>query len=154
MVRLVEWTKREGGGVSINDASERLELSRIRIAQLTAAGTLVWTKFESIVIISRRSLEEYAEIKAQRGDRRPGSGRPRRLSPVDARWALPFLEALERGRTISEAVRMAQVTRQTAYKLRARDERFAAAWDAALLQGRDRHSRRSRPGRRPAIKED
>jgi hypothetical protein len=131
----------------MNDAAERLGLSRIRIAQMTAKGLLVFMKLESLVVISRQSLEEYAEVMAGRPKRKKPPGRPRLIQPKFAKWAGLFLGALRQGKAVNEAARIARVTRQTIYTLRAPDEIFAAAWDAALPK-----TPRSpgRPGRPPA----
>ena len=48
-----------------------------------------------------------------------------------------FIEALERGMTISGAARLANLGRSTVYALRASDEGFARAWDDALETGTD-----------------
>ena len=141
------WLRKHGGGVTMNDAAERLGLSRIRIAQLTKKELLVTTKLENLVIISRRSLEEYAAVMATRPTRKKPPWRPQLVRPEHAKWAERFLDALRRGKAVNEAARAAGVTRQTVYTLRARDERFAAAWDAALPGG---PKVAGRPGRPPA----
>lgn len=50
-------------------------------------------------------------------------------------WRPLFLAALRAGASIAMAARYAGVGRRTAYDRRERDERFAAAWDAALEAG-------------------
>lgn len=147
LVRLNCWLTAEGGGVTMNDAAERLGLSRIRIAQLTASGLLATTKLESLVIVSRRSLEEYAEVMTGNPQRMKPPGRPRPKRPKHAPWATAFFDALRKGRSVNAAAKSAGVTRQTVYALRARDEIFAAAWDAALP---DKAKPEGRPGRPPA----
>ena len=147
LARLTRWLKQEQGGVTMNDAADRLGLSRIRIAQLTDSGLLVSKKLEIILILSRRSVEAYAEIIAAKPKRKRPPGRPRKPRPKHARWAASFLTALRRGKSILDAARTAGVTRQTVYALRARDESFAVAWDAALSV---RPRKAALPGRAPA----
>ncbi len=48
-----------------------------------------------------------------------------------------FLAALRRGATVAAAAGAAGVARSTAYAWRARDSRFAAAWDDAVEDGTD-----------------
>lgn len=49
-----------------------------------------------------------------------------------------FIAELEGGASVSEACATAHVGRRTVYDHRARDEDFAARWDAAIEQGTDR----------------
>ena len=48
------------------------------------------------------------------------------------RWQHKFLEALERGLSVTQSCRAAGISRQTAYELRNTDERFKESWDQAL----------------------
>jgi transposase-like protein len=48
-----------------------------------------------------------------------------------------FLEALREGATVAAAARAAGVSRMTAYRERARNPDFAAAWDDAIEDGTD-----------------
>ena len=56
-------------------------------------------------------------------------------TPQRAREA--FMDALDRGMTVSGACKAASMGRSTAYGLRATDEAFAKAWDEALENGTD-----------------
>ncbi|WP_374764277.1 helix-turn-helix domain-containing protein [Yunchengibacter salinarum] len=49
-----------------------------------------------------------------------------------------FLDALANGLSVSGAARMAGVSRQALYRLRARDDAFRAAWADGLASGADR----------------
>ena len=56
-------------------------------------------------------------------------------TPQRARDA--FMEALDRGMTVSGACKAASMGRSTAYGLRATDVEFAKAWDEAIENGTD-----------------
>lgn len=52
-------------------------------------------------------------------------------------WQTPFLLALARGCSVTQACKLAGVSRQHAYRCRARSERFAAQWQDAWESGTD-----------------
>ncbi|GBC94467.1 hypothetical protein HRbin16_00248 [bacterium HR16] len=52
-------------------------------------------------------------------------------------WKQTFLAALSRGCTVSLSAKLAGVSRQAAYKARARSRTFADAWQDALESGTD-----------------
>lgn len=59
-----------------------------------------------------------------------------RLTPEKS-WRAPFLEALRTHGVVSEAAKVANVSRWTAYHERATDPVFAKEWEAALQLGVD-----------------
>lgn len=69
---------------------------------------------------------------------------PCRRDGWTAERQLVFLDTLARTRSVSRAARAAGMSRESAYRLRARDPNglFAAAWDRALRSGRPAPTRR------------
>ncbi|GIV18957.1 MAG: hypothetical protein KatS3mg023_1991 [Armatimonadota bacterium] len=60
------------------------------------------------------------------------------MTPIKRRnWREKFLAALSRGCSVSQAARLAGVSRQHAYRCRARSATFAEAWQDAWEQGTD-----------------
>ena len=59
------------------------------------------------------------------------------MARVTARRRARFLEVLSKCANVAAAARAAEFSRQHAYRLRARDPRFAAAWDEALAEAVD-----------------
>jgi hypothetical protein len=60
------------------------------------------------------------------------SRRPRRSHEWTAAKAVTFIVTLAASQSVTLAVRRAGLSRKSAYALRARDPRFAAAWKAAV----------------------
>ncbi|GIV14871.1 MAG: hypothetical protein KatS3mg022_0306 [Armatimonadota bacterium] len=61
------------------------------------------------------------------------------MTPIKKRrdWQTPFLLALARGCSVTAACKIAGISRQHAYRCRARSERFAAQWADAWESGTD-----------------
>lgn len=73
------------------------------------------------------------------------AARPGRRANADYRWTSPkaiaFLDALAAGESVAAAARLVGMSRQSAYRLRARaGGRFAQGWDLARRAG---HARRA-----------
>lgn len=63
----------------------------------------------------------------------------KKLSPKkDEMWQIAFLEQLRKIPNVTHAADVAGVSRQITYHERAKDETFAAAWDAALDEAVER----------------
>jgi hypothetical protein len=79
----------------------------------------------------------------------PAPAPPR--SDSDYRWtpdkALAFLGALAECGKVAAAARAVGMTRQSAYRLKARSALVAQAWPLALAAGRERRALRGRGGR-------
>lgn len=78
---VVAWVEQEGGGFfSGNEACERLGVSTGHLAELMENGELDFKKLETLVIISGRSLERIARIRATAGRKGGKRQRSPRLS--------------------------------------------------------------------------
>ncbi len=56
---------------------------------------------------------------------------------IKKRWREKFLAALARGCSVSQAARLAGISRQHAYRCRSRSQTFAQQWEDAIEQGTD-----------------
>lgn len=130
LTRLNAWIEKEGGGLTVSEATKSLELSRIRVIQLISEGKLDSTKFFSTVVISRRSFAKFKRVHETKSRRRPGGNLGRRRE--ESWWEKPFLARLSQSASPIEAAECAGVSRQTVYAKRKRDVRFAKAWLQAL----------------------
>lgn len=77
---------------------------------------------------------------------------PRAPSPDNSRWtgakAMAFLKALAQHGKVARAARSVGMSRQAAYRLRARAPNFADFWDGALIEA-ERRKAAARQARTP-----
>jgi hypothetical protein len=90
-----------------------------------ALPVLTDENLETLIDALRRDPEALAEVISRAG---PDSGRSDGWTPFARRF---FLQTLAETGRVTEACRWAQLSKQSAYALRARDPVFAAGWDAA-----------------------
>ena len=90
-----------------------------------ALPALTGENLETLIDALRRDPEALAEVVSRAG---PDDGRHDGWTPFARRF---FLQTLAETGRVSEACRWAQLSKQSAYALRARDPLFAAGWDAA-----------------------
>jgi hypothetical protein len=91
----------------------------------SALPVLTDENLETLIDILRRDPEALAEVVSRAG---PDDVRYDGWTPFARRF---FLQTLAETGRVSEACRWAQLSKQSAYALRARDPLFAAGWDAA-----------------------
>ncbi|GIV18990.1 MAG: hypothetical protein KatS3mg023_0741 [Armatimonadota bacterium] len=60
-----------------------------------------------------------------------------KVTPIKKMWREKFLAALARGCSVSQASRLAGISRQHAYRCRSRSQTFAQQWQDAWEQGTD-----------------